>query len=173
MTIATRPFRYRKQDLDTARAAKGRTLPILAFVLGVAALGAVVGWGLAAFVGRLLGDTALAIDDPSRLAGWLAFAVTVAVLAVYGRRADVAAGALDALLHPEQSVVFDGEAVRLIGEHGETITRWSGFATATWAGDDLVLTGTGGVVLVVPGEALPDAADRAALRALVAERVAG
>jgi hypothetical protein len=170
MTITTLPFRFRPEDIEAARNSGRRSLPIFVFVLWAAAVGLVVGGGAAAVVASGLRDTRFELAT-GELAGWLAFALTVAVLAHFGHRADTVMKAKDETGVPESRVIFDETGVRLTNEHVETTFFWPGLASAMWRDDDLILTCRTGVRLIVPGRTFSDPADLAAVRALIDTRI--
>lgn len=174
MLLTTQPFRYTAQDLaEAGRAVTGQTMSITTYV-GLAGLfGTVVGIGLASFVGTALRDTRFAEAVPAGLSGWFALAATLAGLAFVARKADRAVATVSDDTVPEQRVAFADDGVHLLGLHGTSTTLWSGFTAATWRGDDLLLTTKLGPIVLVPARAMPDAAERASLRALIAERLPG
>lgn len=169
MILATLPFRLESSDVEAARrATSGRTISIFTLVVATAGLGAAIGLGLAAMVDRAVDGTRFDEAVPPGLAGWAALAATVVVLAVLGRRADRVTEERTRRPLPEQWMRFDADGLHLLGEHGETFLRWSGVAAVARRGDDFVVSTHVDTILVVPGRALPDPADRAALDALFA-----
>lgn len=173
MTLTSLPHHFTSDDIRRASTAdpSGRPFTIVRGAVVAAGVAAAVGWGVAEFGLTPLHGAGADWTVRAAEAGWIGFAVLVAIQIWFGRKWDAMVGEVAA--RPDQTAIFDEEGLRLVGRWGETTTRWEGIARAEWRGDDLLLISPDGTRHMLPARAMPDAAWRAALAALVARKVGG